>query len=98
MESVVPCKNVHTGLRQRQGPEPIVSYCACPIPCSGWVLVACNGNKPWERRAPTMDKNMSLLQCLQYVVTVCKCILGRYNVAHYITNQCALVYSQCEGK
>ena len=32
------CRNVHTGPRQRQGQGRIVSYCACPIPCTGPVL------------------------------------------------------------
>ena len=35
MESIVPCVNVHTGLRQGQGPEPIVPYCPSPVPYTG---------------------------------------------------------------
>ena len=31
MENTVPCGNVHTGLRQGQGPGPIFPYCASPI-------------------------------------------------------------------
>ena len=33
-ESTVPCRYVHTGLRQGQGPEPIVSYCTSHILCT----------------------------------------------------------------
>ena len=39
MENTVCCGNVHTSLRQGQGPGPIVSYCAVsfpvlvPVPC-----------------------------------------------------------------
>ena len=29
------CRNVHTASRQGQGPGPIVSYCATPVPCTG---------------------------------------------------------------
>ena len=32
-------RNVHTGLRQEQEPEPIVSYCAGPVPCTCSVPV-----------------------------------------------------------
>ena len=39
MESIVTCRNVHTGLRQGQGQGqgqgPIVSYCASLVPCIG---------------------------------------------------------------
>ena len=35
MESIVPCRNAHTGLRQEQGPGSIVSYCTSPILCTG---------------------------------------------------------------
>ena len=35
MESIVLCRNVHTGSRQIPGPGPIVSYCAGPVPCTG---------------------------------------------------------------
>ena len=28
------CRNIHTGLRQAQEPEPIVSYSACPVLCA----------------------------------------------------------------
>ena len=34
MGSNILCRNVHTGPRQGQGPEPIVSCCASPVPCS----------------------------------------------------------------
>ena len=32
MESTVRCGNIHTGLRRGQGPKPIASYCASPLP------------------------------------------------------------------
>ena len=35
MESTLLYGNVHTSLRQETGPEPIVSYCASPVPCTG---------------------------------------------------------------
>ena len=41
MESLVPCRNVPTGLRQGQGPDPIVSYCASPVLCTGPIPVQC---------------------------------------------------------
>ena len=43
METIVPCRTVHTGLRQGQVPGPIVSYCASSVPCSGPgpILVQC---------------------------------------------------------
>ena len=31
--SIISYRNVHTGLRQGQGPGPIVSYCASPMQC-----------------------------------------------------------------
>ena len=34
MESIVPCRNVHTGLRQEQGTGPTVAHGASPIPCT----------------------------------------------------------------
>ena len=34
VEIIVPCGNVHTGLRQGQGLLPIVSCCASPVPCT----------------------------------------------------------------
>ena len=45
MESVVLCRNVHIGLRQGQGPGPIISYCANAVsftgPAPGPVLCDC---------------------------------------------------------
>ena len=43
METIVPCRTVHTGLRQGQVPGPIVSYCASSVPCPGPgpILVQC---------------------------------------------------------
>ena len=32
---VVLCRKFHAGLRQRQGPGPIVPYCASPVPRTG---------------------------------------------------------------
>ena len=34
MESVVLCRNIHTGPRQGHGLRPVVSYCASPVPCA----------------------------------------------------------------
>ena len=43
MESLAQCRNVHTGLRQGQWPEPIVSYCASFVSCTipGPVALQC---------------------------------------------------------
>ena len=43
IENIVPCRNVHTGLRQGQVPGPIVSYCVSPPPTAspGPVPVQC---------------------------------------------------------
>ena len=35
MASNISCRNVHTGARQGWRPEPIVSYCASSVPCTG---------------------------------------------------------------
>ena len=35
MGSIKLCRSVHTALRHGQGPGPIISYCATPIPCTG---------------------------------------------------------------
>ena len=42
MGSNILCRNVHTGLRQGQGPEPIIFYCTSPIPAPPLVWV------PWS--------------------------------------------------
>ena len=39
MESIIPCRNAHAGLRQGQGPGPIASYYVTPVPCSSPVPV-----------------------------------------------------------
>ena len=44
MESIVPCRYVHTG--QGQGPGPTVTYCTSPVPCTGPGPFPCRLNKP----------------------------------------------------
>ena len=44
MESVVQCKNVHTGLMQGRVPRPIVFYRASPIACKGPGPLPCSVN------------------------------------------------------
>ena len=34
MGSSILCRNVHNSPRLGQGPGPIVSYCACTVPCT----------------------------------------------------------------
>ena len=41
MESIVPCTNVNTSLRQGQGLGAIVSYCTSPVPCTSPGPVQC---------------------------------------------------------
>ena len=35
LESIVSCRNVHTGPKMGQEPGPIVSYSTCPFPGTG---------------------------------------------------------------
>ena len=41
MGSNISCRNVHTGLKQGQGPLPIVFYCASPVSCTRSGPVQC---------------------------------------------------------
>ena len=41
MRSNILCRKVNTGLRQGQGPGPIVSYCASPVPFAGSCPLQC---------------------------------------------------------
>ena len=49
MESLVSCRNVHTDLRQVQGPGPIVSYCTSPVPCTCPCSLPCGVNRPTDQ-------------------------------------------------
>ena len=48
MGSTKLCRSVHTALRQGQGPGPIASYCATPIPLLVPVPVPCSVIKPQD--------------------------------------------------
>ena len=52
MESTECYGNVHTGLRQGQGPESIVLHCATSIPCTspGPISVQCDHTTIWKFR------------------------------------------------
>ena len=65
MESTLRYGNVHTGLRPGMGPEPIVSYCASLVPCTGPspVLVQCDLAISLVTRLPgTNRENLDLDQ------------------------------------
>ena len=48
MESILSSRNVHTDLRQGPRTGPIVSYCACPHPCTSPVPFPCSVNRRWH--------------------------------------------------
>ena len=48
MDSNILERNVYTGLRQGQGPGPIVSYCSSSTPCIGPVPGPVQYTKPLE--------------------------------------------------
>ena len=53
MGTTILYRNVHTGLRQRKEPEPIVSYCAGPVPVP--PLFTNSVNKPLDSLCVTLQ-------------------------------------------
>ena len=66
IKSIVPCRNVHTGRRQRQEPGPIISYCESPISSASLSPI------------PMQCKHIIIANSIALELHICTCNLGFY--------------------
>ena len=68
MESVVLCRNVHTGLRQGQGPGPIISYCTSAVSFTG----PAPGPLLFDRTISSRGGSLYLVSCFCFFPFSCQ--------------------------